>query len=334
MEKRKESCQMDWDSVVQLMNSASNILLVCHVHPDADAIGSLISLGLSLISQGKKTYLVVDGGVTEEMKFLSGSELIQSKISNDLSPDLVVALDSDDWSVLGESGQRILQFSVPVLVIDHHAYNELYGKYHLVSSTFVSTTEIIYHLLKRLGWEISQKVAEAILAGVMSDTQLFRTENVSGTTFSLVHELLQIGARYNFLLRNSYLKIPSGHLQLLGYALSKAKLQNNVIWTQLYPTDFWSHGLNETTPFYVVDELIKDSKACIAAFFRIIDDQKIRVSMRANPGFDVGKIADQLGGGGHVLSAGCMLVSNNFEETIQQVVQLLIKEVQKNDSPD
>lgn len=330
--KQNHNSQEALKEAATMISAAQEVLLLTHVHPDADAIGALLGLGAALHKNGKQVIMAVDGGVPPELQFLEGAVDIRGTLEDDVTFDLIIALDSDDLPVLGNCGAKAFSRRTHSLVIDHHAFNEFYGTVNVVDVFRVSTTEVIIALFDRIGWDIPVVGSNALLLGMLSDTQLFKTGPVGVSTFKTVQRLIQIGADYALLVEKVFSKYETGYLRLLGEVLSRAHLESHVYWTWVTPEDFDRYGLKQTNRFYAVDDLITDQKARIAATFQVIRDGTIRVSMRAASGWDVGRIADQLGGGGHIQASGCVLSAQTVKEAIEKVIPLLQEEANRQTS--
>jgi phosphoesterase RecJ-like protein len=320
--------RLDWDAAVHLLNSATNIALVTHVRPDGDAIGSLVGLGGALKERGRTVHLLVDGGKPTSFGFIPGVDAITGALP-DAPLDLVIALDGSDLQILGEAGAAAFALGVPTLVIDHHATNDLFGSVHVVSSDYVSTTHVIQHLLKRLGWEISQPVAKALMLGIVTDTQCFRVGSITIDTFSDVQQLMARGVDLRSIVERTVMSIPHGQLQVIGRVIARATLKNHVIWSSLGLKEIEELGRESVRNAHMSDQLLQDEEAYISAFFQETDEGSVRVSMRAVPGFNVGALADSLGGGGHALAGGATIHGMSLNEAVALVVGRLMEIVER-----
>ena len=126
------------DKIRQEFQAAQRIMVVSHLRPDGDAVGSVLGLGLALRAKGKQVYMVLADGVPGNYRFLVGSEEIARRCYEPV--DMVVALDSSDMKRVGEPVEGR---GIPDLNIDHHITNLNYARYNLVDPLAASTTEII-----------------------------------------------------------------------------------------------------------------------------------------------------------------------------------------------
>lgn len=323
--------QLDFEAAAQMIRAAQNIIIVTHVNPDGDAIGSMCGLGLALREMGKSVVMAVDGGIDDYLSYVPASETVLSALPPTSHADLVISCDASDLERTGEVGAFAFGLGLPSLVIDHHATNTLFGTAHILNSDFVSTTEAVLHLLDHLGHPISLEIAKALLIGFMTDTMGFRVGPVTPLTLAQVAQLLKAGADLDLreVLERMLVRVEPYHLQILGIALARLKLEEYVIWTHLTLEDMAQFGLSASNTPEVASELMRDSGAYIAAFFREIEDGTIRLSLRATPGFDIGSIAFELGGGGHTLAAGATLPDASIHAAIERVIPLLKAEAQR-----
>ena len=223
--------QLEWIESRRLIDDADSILVVGHARPDSDAIGSMTAVSLALKSLNKQVTMAVDGGTPPLLTFLSGTDDIQQTIEQ-VDCDLVICVDSSDVQVMGKVGQVIFAEEVPKLVIDHHVTNELFGNAHLVNSTVVSTTVILFKLFKKLDITISSEIATCLLTGIVGDTLCFRVGPITDSTFAIVAHLLEAGADLATVRQHTVeVEHSVNTLQLIGIALSRTIIEDGVAWS-------------------------------------------------------------------------------------------------------
>lgn len=321
--------RLEWDAATDYLNQAQNIVVIGHVRPDGDAIGSMLGLGLMLMTKGKSVTMAVDEGVPEYLTFIPGSEHILPALPEAFTTDLVISVDSSDPDRLGECGQRALGLQKPVIVIDHHATNIYFGNAHIVHSDYVSTTEALLHWFDHLGWTPSLEAATALMTGYITDTIAFKVGPVTGTTFGQVQRLLDWGVDMKRIIQKTMNSRPTGTLKLEGRILSRVELAERVIWTYLTQADLEELQVEDGTYLEIASGILRDDGADIAAQFTETVDGDVRVSFRAVPGFDVGSVALSLGGGGHTLASGCTLQKLALQDAIAKVIPLLQAEAKR-----
>ncbi len=318
---------MQWTEATQAVEAAESILVVTHLGPDGDAIGSLLGMTLALRERGKTVDAAVDGGVPDKMRFLPGSDTVKSTLSEG-DWDLMIAVDCGDEERTGLAGKYGMEHSKMVINIDHHPTNTLFGDVQLVASDAVSATEIIFHWLNRWGHRINRDVAMPLLNGLVTDTLCFRTNNVTAGTLNIAQQLMEAGASLTEITARSLNNKSYSALRLWKHVLPSVKMKAGVIAATITQNDLEQVGLTEATDGGLVSFMMKVNEAMIAVAFKERLDGRVELSLRARPGFDVAEVALALGGGGHTLASGAM-VDGPLEDVKKQVMPMLRKAARK-----
>jgi bifunctional oligoribonuclease and PAP phosphatase NrnA len=310
-----------WLDVDEAVNQAASILVVTHLSPDGDAIGSLLGLALALRERGKKVDAVVDGGVPDFLRFLPGANTVQGKLKRG-KWDLMISTDASDEERTGLAGEYGRKHSMKVVNLDHHPTNTMFGDMYLVLPLAVSATEIVFHWLQHINHPFSQEVATALLTGLVTDTMGFRTNNVKGQTMGIAQALMDAGAPLYEITQRTMVAKPFRDINLLRYAYASVRLHSNIISGVVTQSDLKNAGHWETTDGGLVSQLIAANEAVIAVVFKELEDNRVELSFRSKPGFDVGTLAFQLGGGGHKQASGAT-IPGPLDEAIARVMPLL-----------
>ncbi len=295
-----------WDAATAAVDSAVSILLVTHVSPDGDAIGSLLGLAHALRARGKTALrLVVDGGVPDYLAFLPGSDAVLPTISAASGEfDLMISLDSSDEARTGKAGEYGRAHSRQVINLDHHATNDGFGDIHLVMPGAVSATEVVIHWLDAMHQPITQDSAVALLTGLVTDTLGFRVSSVTADTLHLAQRMMSAGASLNTIMARTLGSRKYATMQLWSRVLPSMQLENGVISADITQADITAVGLPEMTDGGLAEFMATANEAYISVVFKQLPDAKTEVSFRSKPGFDVGSVAFSLGGGGHRQASG------------------------------
>ncbi|MFP4323495.1 MAG: DHH family phosphoesterase [Anaerolineales bacterium] len=315
--------RLEWAAASDLVRDAQNIILVTHVRPDGDAIGSLCGLGLALRNRQKTATLVVDEGITPYLSFVPGSQTVLAALPANPQADLVISLDASDPQRLGIAGQQAIATGAPVVVVDHHVTNTFFGAAHIVNERYVSTTEAVLRWLDYLGWRLTPDIAKALLIGMVTDTISFRVGPVSGETLHQVARLIAHDINLREVIEKMLVTLEPGRLEMMGVGLARMVIEAGVAYTYLAEEDFTTRGLTESEKPELATEMLRDARVMVAAQFTAAEDGLYRVSLRAVPGFAVGPIALELGGGGHTQAAGATLQAKSMEDAIAQVLPKL-----------
>ena len=289
--------------IPKLIKSAERILIVTHISPDGDAIGSLLGLGWAMRATEKEIILACADSIPSPFHFLPGYTYITREPIG--SFDLVIGLDASDPQRLGTPWQRASQGQVPTIVIDHHVTNLAFGTVNWVDTRAAATAEMVFDLIKAMKLPLDHNAATCLLCGIVTDTRGFRTSNTTPRTLAIATQLMEAGADLNLITEQTLNRKPLAVLRLWGMALSNMQMRNQILWSTITQKMREETGVNENGDGGLVNTLISANEANIAVVFTEREENQIEVGLRAKPGFDVSKVALALGGGGHPQAAGC-----------------------------
>lgn len=312
---------LDWVGANAALDAAARILVVTHLEPDGDAIGSLLGLVYGLRSLGKDVTAAVDGGVPAFLGFLPGVDEVQSKLGEG-DWDLMISTDASDEGRSGDVGRYGMAHSRVVVNLDHHATNTYFGDIHLVAPEAVSATEVVYQWWRNRDVVIAPHVAQALLLGLVTDTLGFRTSNVNTGTLRIAQELMNAGASLTEITARTLDRRTFDELNLWKRALPSAEMAGQVLHATVHQSDLIDLGLEDTTDAGLVSLLIQVEEAMIAVVFKEKSADEIKISMRSKRGFDVAQVAQMLGGGGHTQASGAT-VRGTLEDVRGLVLDLL-----------
>ena len=295
------------EAVARLAEQARRLLLVTHVAPDGDAIGSLLGLGWLLRAQGKDVIMACEDPVPEVYTWLPGSSQIVKQ--GDGAHDLVISLDCSDRRRMGDVGVGDDDL-IPVVNIDHHVTNTLFGILNWVDPTSVATAQMVLHLLDVLGWELPEHVAVCLLTGLVTDTRCFRTPNVDQAALGSALRLMEAGASLSQVTQRVLEQRPLASVRLWGQAINQLQLQDGILWTEVTSSMRQQWSCSEDGDSGLTNFLSGVREAGIVVVFTERDIGTVDVGMRAKPGQDVAQVALRLGGGGHPQAAGCTIKGN------------------------
>ncbi len=294
---------LDWDSAARLLAEADDIVIVTHLGPDGDAIGSLLGLAWALRRLEKRVAVAADDGVPLDLRFLPGADGVQTALPG-VSPDLVIAVDCGDQMRMGKVGAAATEDGAPLINIDHHITNTLFGQVHLVDTGTVATAEIIFDWLPHLAVPLDAPIATCLLTGIVTDTLCFRTDNVTAKLLGKAQRLMESGAPLNEITRRTVGRKSYADLRLWAAVMPSVKLEKGIIWAVIDRATRQAAQLKNGSDGGLVSLLISVDDANVAAVFRELDDGRVEVGLRAMPGYDVSGVALALGGGGHALASG------------------------------
>jgi phosphoesterase RecJ-like protein len=296
------------------LKKADRILIISHVRPDGDAVGSLLGLGLALQEAGKTVQMVLVDGVPSSERHLPGSEQICNKPEGNF--DLTVVLDCSELTRVGEA---LNEYGAPDWNIDHHITNLNFARINLVRPEAASTAEMLAELIPAWGLSLSTRVVNVLLAGILTDTIGFRTSNVTPKTLRIAADLVEAGGNLFDLYQHSLLQRSYQAVRYWGQGLSKLQREGRMVWTTLTATDrrVAEYSGRDDADLINVVSAIDDTD--VSLIFIEQSNSLVKVSWRSQPGFDVSQIALSFGGGGHKAAAGAD-VKGTLDEVQEKVL--------------
>lgn len=281
------------------LQQAEKILIVTHIRPDGDAVGSMLALGLALQAAGKQVKMVLPDGLPDSFRHLPGSEGIRDRIEG--NDDLAISVDCSD---LGRTG-NILGSKQPGLVIDHHVTNTRFGIINLVEADAAATTSILMRHMHRWGLVITPPVGANLLTGLITDTLGFRTTSTTAETLRQAAELLELGVDMSELYFNGLVRRTLAGARYWGAGLSSLECVDGILSATLTQADRQAAGYPGNDDADLINIVSSIDGATIAVMFVEQSPTSTKVSWRSlKPGIDVAKIAAHFGGGGHTAAAG------------------------------
>ena len=299
--------------VKERIAGSDSILLVSHVRPDADAVGSVLGFGLALQGAGKTVQMVLEDG-SENFKYLPQYDTIRRQPEGDF--DMVIVVDCSDPDRVGHV---LDSYGKPDLVVDHHKTNLQFGDYNIVEPDQAATAAILYDYLPSWGLHFTPEVATCLLSGIVGDTIGFRTSNVDSLLMRRVAALMDLGADLNNIYREELVLKSFTAARYWGAGLSRLECDEGLVWASLTLADREKIGYAGNDDADLVNVLSSVREAEIALIFIEQPQNQVKVSWRARPGYDVSGLAFSFGGGGHAAAAGAD-IDGNLNEVMQRVI--------------
>ncbi len=313
-------------AVVAALAAAQRILVLSHVRPDGDAIGSQLALALALRAQGKVVFTWNEDGCPGNLRFLEGSEAVTPPPAEAEAFDAVVCLDTASKERLGAS-LRVARSAGPWLNLDHHASNPAYGDLNWLDPKAAATGELVYDLLTRGSLPFPTGSAAALYVALSTDTGSFRYPNTTARTLAIAADLLRRGVDAATICLRLYESYPRRRAVLLGELLGAAVYRDGAAALLLDMATKRRLGIQPEDVEGLIDAVRCLDEVTVAGFFEEMDEGRIRVSLRSkNPAVDVNAICREFGGGGHRLAAGAR-IRGKLGEVAQQVLERISREI-------
>ncbi len=297
------------EKIIRHLKTSNNVLIISHIEPDGDAIGSLIALGLSLNAVDIETTMYNQSPIPMVYRFIPAVDRIQRRVSDIRRHDTIIVLDCADisraGSIAGDLDATPPENKPKIINIDHHVTNTHFGDYCLLDVNACATAEIVYKLIKKMLVPINPAIATSIYMGILTDTGSFRFSNTNRAAFSICDEMVKLGVDPYTVAKYVYGTYSLGRIKLLNLALNSIEISDN----------------GKLSLMTITREMFKETRTRpedvdgIINYAKIIEDvkvavliqengKKVHVSLRSDGSIDVAQIATDFGGGGHHSAAG------------------------------
>jgi len=309
--------------VIRMIKKYNKFLIVSHKNPDGDSIGSQIALALGLLKMGKKAYIYNQDPPTDRYCRFKKVNLIHTD-KKDFDEEVILIVDSAEIERIGSIKDE-LDFTKPIINIDHHISNENFGTINVVKPNYSSAAEIIYELLDKL-IKLDKEIATYLYIGILTDTGSFRYPNTTSHSLRVASKLVEYGVVAAQISEFIWFTDPPTRIKLLGDVLQSITLHDKFSIMYVTKKMLEKRGAREedTDEFVNYGLSIKGVKA--TAIIKEREGGKLKVSLRSKNGVNVQELASEYGGGGHKTASGfttkCDLetLKNELEIKLAKVV--------------
>ena len=302
--------------VNKAIDNVDKIVIVAHIGPDGDAIGSSLALWHYLMTIDKEPVVIVPNPFPSFLSWMPGAECIldyeNSKEKADeliADAELIFTLDFNTASRMGKMADTVINAPADKILVDHHLHPDTYAKIKVSYPEISSTSELIFRLICRMGdfSMINLACAECIYTGMMTDTGGFTYNSNNHEIYVIIAELIKLGVDKDAIYRKVFNTYSEDRLRLMGYCLfHKMKVYPE------YKTALITLTLKELSKFNYVNgdsEGFVNIPLSIAGIdfsvFMREDTDKIKISFRSQGTFPSNKVAaDLFHGGGHLNASG------------------------------
>jgi bifunctional oligoribonuclease and PAP phosphatase NrnA len=291
---------------------AATVLLVCHVNPDGDALGSMLGFALGLRRLGYSGVQASFPGTLElpdPLRVMAGLDLLVDACAVAPDPELVISFDAASIERLGELGDVLVRAPTSVL-LDHHASSTRFGQINLVDPSAAATAVLVDGLLQRLGVPLDVEIAECLYVALATDTGSFKFDASTPAVHEFAARLIATGLPVGELSQRLFDTRPYGAVRLFADALCRTELEPaaagglGLVWTYATLADLERHGQRPQVLEALIDSVRCVEEADVACVIKQMRPSEWAVSMRSKGGVDVSEVAVALGGGGHRYAAG------------------------------
>jgi phosphoesterase RecJ-like protein len=301
---------IDWRPFVELVKQHKSFVLTSHMRPDCDAIGSELALALALRAIGKQVQIVNGDAVPPHIAFIDPQHDVlvvgRDVPAADVRPDVLVVLDTSAWAQLGPMADVVRESSAKKIVIDHHVSQDDMSALVFKDTDSEATGRLVLSAIDALGVAVTPQIASPLFTAIATDTGWFRFNSVTALTFAAAGRLVHSGAKPADVFAALYEQNTLARLHLQGRILNAAKteLDGRLIYSAATPQDLAETGAEATDTEDVVNRLLGVAGVEVGLLFLELGPDETKVSLRSRTGFDVRKVAEQFGGGGHAAASG------------------------------
>ncbi len=319
--------------ILKEIKKAGKVLINCHRGPDSDSVGSALAMSQVVKDLGKEVMVICPSDLPSDLMFLKGAnEVVRVNFTSfDFSEyDLFIILDSSTYSMvtgLKDSDKP----GINSVVVDHHISNEKFGNINLIDAETTSTGELLYKVFEDWKIDFDKFVAESLLTGIIGDTGTFQYQNVGEETLRIAADLIEKGADKDKIVYNLYRNIEFREVKMWGKFIESMMIEDRFVWSAIPLSvykDFGEYTYVKEDVANLFAPIVKGTEFGIIMIET--SENVLSVSFRSRTGFDVSKVANEVGGGGHKAAAGARIEGLPFQEAVNKVLTVARKYAQKN----
>ncbi len=311
--------------IVDALHARQRFVISSHARPDGDSIGSQLALAYALRALGKSVLVVNKDPAPAPLSVFPGVSEIRIADRVDGIFDAAVIMECGDLERTGVAGlDRTL-----VVNIDHHPGNTGYGQLQWFDPHAAACGEMVFELVRALGVPLTVEIATHIYVAILTDTGAFHYSNISPKTFDICRQMLEAGVDAVQVARDVYDSNNMGRLKLFGAVLSAMQIDSNgrvaIVYLDHEMARAAGGTYEDTEGLINLPLTVKEIQAVV--FFKQVEGDEYRVSMRSKGDIDIGAIAKEFGGGGHKNAAGCTVtgaidaLQKDFVEKITRAIE-------------
>ena len=315
---------MTLDSIINEINNAETLVILTHMNPDGDAIGSSLALYCSLLKLKKDVDVIVPEH-SSIYNFLPRINDLKKEPTKE-QYDIAIALDCGDIKRLNGFSESFENAKCKIS-IDHHEINTMFADYNFVNPASPACAQILITVIEALGVEIDNEIGTCLLTGILTDTGGFKYPATSAETFEFTAELLRKGVKVSDIYKRVLQTISKKSFELRKVAINRLELLENgkIAFTYITNKDMETVEAEEGDHEGIVD-IGRDIEGVeVSIFLKETEDGTYKISLRSNEYVNVADIALLFNGGGHIRAAG-----GSITGTIEQSKERLVAECKKH----
>jgi phosphoesterase RecJ-like protein len=296
------------------IQESDNIVLISHVNPDGDALGSSLSMYNILKNEGKKVTICNVTDLASYLDFLPNFNKVKKELPKKI--DLMISFDCGSFDRLGIERRDYF-----LINLDHHISNTNYGDLNLIEDA-ASTSQVVFNILEANNIKIDKDSATCIYTALVTDTGNFQYESVTAEVFRVASELVKCGASPEFVSKMLYERDRLSRLRFLSKALDTLELfaEGQVGIVEVTNELMQITGAIKDDTDGLVNMVRKLKTVEVAVMLREEENGSVKISLRSKNYVDVSKIAVKYGGGGHIRASGATIKDKTFKEIKDMII--------------
>lgn len=323
---------VNWKAFVDQIGHYQSFVLVSHIRPDCDALGSELAMAEVLRTVGKDVRIINAHRTPPALQFLdpaSNIEVLGDDVeAEDISADCIMILDTSAWAQLGDMGDVIRAASCDKIVVDHHVGEDALGATMYKDYQAEATGHLVVQAADALNVPLTRSMAVPAFAAIATDTGWFRFSSVTPETYRVIARLVEVGVIPSEVYADLYERDTLGRLRLRGLILSRTtpELDGALMHTYVAKEDFEAMGAepSDTEDAINLTLAVENTKAAVIFVGQLRGGFKL--SFRSRCDMDCNEIAQMFGGGGHKAAAGAFQ-EGSLEEVQARVLPVVIEKL-------
>lgn len=320
---------MDYSKLNDIIKSSKNILIISHINPDGDTLGSMCGLYSAILDNyRKKCDMMSISKIPDVYSYLPYLNEVKNIDEYDKSREYDLVINVDVASLDRIMDAKILfdkaKFNVN---IDHHKTNNAYGNLNFINPDASSTGEVLFGCFNQMGWNIYLDTAICLYTAILTDTGSFRFDNTKPSTFEAAAKLVEIGVQPSDIYKKVYESDSKTLVMFQAHCISKAKFleDDKIAYTIVYKKDMEKFSAGDDCMEGLTEKLRAIVTTRIAFVAKEMKNGGTKVSMRSKFA-DVAEICEVFGGGGHKFAAGCTI-----KAPVEEAARKILEEIKKRE---
>lgn len=320
---------MDYSKLNDIIKSSKNILIISHVNPDGDTLGSMCGLYCAILDNFKKKCdMVAISKIPDVYSYLPHLSEVKNVDDLDKSREYDLVINVDVAALDRACDAKILFEKAKFTVnIDHHKTNIAYGNLNFINPDASSTGEVLFGCFENMNWKVNLDCAICLYTAILTDTGSFRFDNTKPSTFEVASKLVEIGVQPSDIYKKVYESDSKTLVMFQAHCISKAKFleDDKIAYALVYKKDMEKFSAGDDCMEGLTEKLRAIVTTRIAFVAKEMKSGGTKISMRSKFA-DVAEICSVFGGGGHKFAAGCTI-----KAPVEDAAKKVLEEIKKRE---